>query len=235
VTCMYDLASLLTPPAQGWGYTVVKLDDFLLTIFDKYAELLQRKFSDEFLEVVSMDDYMPMTVPSAEEYEKIINVCWFPQDRPTANSFPITFPFSQMYPLCCIDIHNFLTQFYVFTNGHFQHPGVIDEALRKSLDHLLANIVCQSLVEKLESQYLGQIVQILINLEHFEAACGELEQLLIRARSSSSAGGPVILTARVEFFNHQKTAEKRIFELVNSKIDDLVDTAEYEWSVALAP
>jgi hypothetical protein len=48
---MYDLASLLTPPAQGWGYTVVKLDDFLLTIFDKYAELLQRKFSDEFLEV----------------------------------------------------------------------------------------------------------------------------------------------------------------------------------------
>jgi hypothetical protein len=140
-----------------------------------------------------------------------------------------------MYPLCCIDIHNFLTQFYVFTNGHFQHPGVIDEALRKSLDHLLANIVCQSLVEKLESQYLGQIVQILINLEHFEAACGELEQLLIRARSSSSAGGPVILTARVEFFNHQKTAEKRIFELVNSKIDDLVDTAEYEWSVALAP
>jgi hypothetical protein len=86
------------------------------------------------------------------------------------------------------------------------------------------------LVEKLESQYLGQIVQILINLEHFEAACGELEQLLIRARSSSSAGGPVILTARVEFFNHQKTAEKRIFELVNSKIDDLVDTAEYEWT-----
>jgi hypothetical protein len=77
--------SLFIQTMEGWGYTVVKLDDFLLTIFDKYAELLQRKFSDEFLEVVSMDDYMPMTVPSAEEYEKIINVCWFPQDRPTAN------------------------------------------------------------------------------------------------------------------------------------------------------
>jgi hypothetical protein len=37
------------------------------------------------------------------------------------------------------------------------------------------------------------------------------------------------LTAKTEFLNHQKTAEKRIFELVNSKIDDLVDTAEYEW------
>jgi len=84
-------------------------------------------------------------------------------------------------------------------------------------------------VERLSSQYLGQIVQILINLEHFETACRELEQLLIRARSSSSAGGPVTLSATEQFKGHRKTAEKRIFELVNSKIDDLVDTAEYDW------
>lgn len=86
-------------------------------------------------------------------------------------------------------------------------------------------------MERLSTQYLGQIVQILINLEHFEAACQELEQLLIRARSSSSAGGPVTLSATEEFRNNKKTAEKRIFELVNSKIDDLVDTAEYDWQV----
>lgn len=76
-------------------------------------------------------------------------------------------------------------------------------------------------------------MQILINLEHFEAACQELEQLLIRARSSTSAGGPVTLVATEEFRNNKKTAEKRIFELVNSKIDDLVDTAEYDWYVLL--
>lgn len=88
--------------------------------------------------------------------------------------------------------------------------------------------VCRSLVERLSSQYLGQIVQILINLEHFEIACQELEQLLIRARSSS-AGGPLKLNATEEFRNSKKIAEKRIFELVNSKIDDLIDTAEYDW------
>jgi hypothetical protein len=86
-------------------------------------------------------------------------------------------------------------------------------------------------VERLSSQYLGQIVQILINLEHFEIACRELEQLLIRARSSTSAGGPVTLKATDSFRDNKKTAEKRIFELVNSKIDDLIDTAEYEWYV----
>lgn len=36
-----------------------------------------------------------------------------------------------MYPLCCIDIRNFLNQFYFFSDDHFQHPDVIDETLRK--------------------------------------------------------------------------------------------------------
>jgi exocyst complex component 6 len=103
--------------------------------------------------------------------------------------------------------------------------------LQQSLDELLTEKVCKSLVERLSSQYLGQIVQILINLEHFEIACQELEQLLIRARSSTSAGGPVKLKATDSFRDNKKTAEKRIFELVNSKIDDLIDTAEYEWYV----
>lgn len=94
--------------------------------------------------------------------------------------------------------------------------------------------VCKSLVERLSSQYLGQIVQILINLEHFEIACQELEQLLMAARSASSAAGPVVLNATAEFRNNKKTAENRIFELVNSKIDDLIETAEYDW-YALTP
>lgn len=95
--------------------------------------------------------------------------------------------------------------------------------------------MCKSLVERLSSQYLGQIVQILINLEHFEIACQELEQLLIRARSSASAGGPLTLVATEQFRENKKTAEKRIFELVNSKIDDLVETAEYDWIATNRP
>ena len=38
-----------------------------------------------------------------------------------------------------------------------------------------------------------------------------------------------MLHATEEFRSNKKTAEKRIFELVNSKIDDLVETAEYDW------
>ena len=97
------------------------------------------------------------------------------------------------------------------------------------MDELLSEKVCRTLVERLSSQYLGQIVQILINLEHFEVACQELEQLLVAVRSSSSIGGSIVLNATEEFRSNKKTAEKRIFELVNSKIDDLIETAEYDW------
>ncbi|KAM4055639.1 exocyst complex subunit sec15-like domain-containing protein [Hirsutella rhossiliensis] len=222
--------ALFVQTMEGWGYSIATLDTFLLTLFDKYAELLKRRFGEDFQEIVSTDDYMPMAINSLEEYEKVINVSWFIHDQPIEElAFPCVLPFSQMYPLCCIDIRNFLNQFYFFSDDHFQHSDVIDETLRKSLDELLTEKVCQSLVERLSSQYLGQIVQILINLEHFEIACQELEQLLVRARSSTSAGGPLKLKATEKFRNNKKTAEKRIFELVNSKIDDLVDTAEYDW------
>ncbi|KAL1896457.1 Rab GTPase-binding exocyst subunit S15 [Ceratocystis pirilliformis] len=184
---------------EGWGYSVSMLDGFLLTLFQKYSDLLKHRFSEDFQEIVSTDDYMPMAIQSAEEYEKVVNVSWFNQEKPVSE----------------------LT--------------LIDETLRKALDELLVEKVCRSLVDKLASQYLSQIVQILINLEHFEIACQELEQLLIRARSSTSAGGPVSLRATTEFRNNKKTAEKRIFEVVNSKIDDLVDTAEYNWMSSTPP
>ncbi|KXX78657.1 Exocyst complex component sec15 [Madurella mycetomatis] len=228
--------ALFIQTMEGWGYSGSMVNNFQLVLFHKYAELLQRRFSEDFQEIVSTDDYMPMTINTQEEYEKVLSVTWFVDTRdPEELKFPCVLPFSKMYPLCCIDIRNFMNQFLFFTRENFYHPNIVDETLRKSLDELLTDIVCQSLVERLNSQYLGQIVQILTNLEHFETACQKLESLLIGARSSTSAGGPVTLKATEQFRSHKKTAEKRIFELVNSKIDDLVDTSDYEWTATSKP
>ena len=224
------IIALFIETMSSWEYPVSSLDGFLLRLFEKYAELLKRRFSDDFQEIVSTDDYMPMPINKLDEYDKVVNVSWYTPDKPRGEiRFPCVLPFSQMYPLCCIDIRNFLNQFYFFSNDHFQHPKVIDETLKASLDELLSNSVCRLLVERLNSQYLGQIVQILINLEHFEVACQELEPLLAAARSTASVGAGVSLNATEAFRSNKKTAEKRIFELVNSKIDDLIGTAEYDW------
>lgn len=180
------------------------------------------------------DDYMPMPISTPEEYTNIVSISWYKPDREiSAMQFPCVLPFSQMYPHCCIDIRNFLNKHYFFSDTYFPHQSIIDGALKESLDELLCNQVCKTLVDRLESQYLGQIVQILINLEHFEYACKELESLLAHPKGTVSTGPSskkVTLRATQAFSTHKKTAEKRIFELVNSKIDDLVETAEYDFS-----
>ncbi len=209
------------------------MHDLLLTLFSRYSELLKQRFSDDFLEIVQTDDYMPMPINSPEEYDKVISVSWYTPDRPIEEqTFPCVLPFSQMYPLCCIDIRNFLNQIYLFSDDYFQKSTTIDETLRTALDDLLCERVCQSLIDRLSSQYPGQIVQILTNLEHFETACVELQDLLFQARSSPSATGPIILAATEKFAKAKQQAENRVFELVNSKIDDLIETAEYDWMAA---
>lgn len=49
----------------------------------------------------------------------------------TIARFPGVLPFSQMYPMCCIDIRNFLNRFYFIMDDHFQQPSIIDETLQK--------------------------------------------------------------------------------------------------------
>lgn len=47
-----DLPSFaLAYSSQSWNYPVRALDSFLLVLFEKYAELLKRRFSDDFQEV----------------------------------------------------------------------------------------------------------------------------------------------------------------------------------------
>ncbi|KAL2809026.1 exocyst complex subunit Sec15-like-domain-containing protein [Aspergillus granulosus] len=230
-----NLIALFMQTMNTWDFAVGAFDNLFLTLFKKYAELLKRRFSDDFQEIVSTDDYMPMPIQTPEEFDKVLNVSWYNPEKPQEQVFPCVLPFSQMYPLCCIDIRNFLNQFYFFANDDFSNPDIIDETLKDALDELLSSKVCDTLVERLNSQYLGQIVQILINLEHFEHACHELELLLAAARSQSSSSDPVSLKATEKFRDNKKAAEKRIFEVVNSKIDDLIETAEYDWMSPVAP
>lgn len=67
--------------SQSWNYSVSTLNNFQLTLFYKYAELLKRRFSDDFQEIVSTDDYMPMQINNAEEYEKVLKVSWYTEEK----------------------------------------------------------------------------------------------------------------------------------------------------------
>jgi exocyst complex component 6 len=57
------------------------MNDLLLTLFSKYSELLKQRFSEDFLEIVQTDDYMPMPINSLEEYDKVVTVSWYSPDK----------------------------------------------------------------------------------------------------------------------------------------------------------
>ncbi|CAG8434342.1 1359_t:CDS:10 [Diversispora eburnea] len=206
---------------EDYGYNINSFTDLILTVFQRYSDMLKRKFSEDFHQTIVDDYYMPMQIQYPEEYEAVVDACWFKEgDHRISQGYPRTLPFSQAYPSCCLDIKNFISQYYQFAEDDSRQYSY-------TLDNLLIEHVNGVLLGKLKSTNMSQIVQIIINLEYFESACEELEKLL-KSKRSSHRGGKIKLIAAGEFRETRKKAEKRIFELVNSKIDDFLELADYD-------
>lgn len=129
---------------DGWGYSVSAIDAFLLDIFEKYAELLKKQYSDILEKIVTDDDYMPMPIGNYEDYDNILEASWYTPDKPREElTFPCVLPFSQMYPACCIDIRNFLNYFLQFLDDNFQHKAVVDQKIKK-VSWAIAGLACRA-------------------------------------------------------------------------------------------
>ncbi|KAK1924132.1 putative rsec15 [Papiliotrema laurentii] len=223
---------LFVQTLEGYGYNVTELNGLLVTLFQRYSELLLRKFSVDFDQIVSEDDNQPMMVNDQEEFDQVVGVCWLATGEAESlaiHGFPQPMPFSQTYPMCCINIRNFVDQFYQFTDGVVQHHLDIDEILRKSLDGLLTDHVSGQIVKRLSGMSnLSQIAQVVVNIEHFATACEELEGVLMGLRASQR-GGPVHLSSVQSFAKALASAEARIDAIIASKLESFFELAEYEW------
>jgi hypothetical protein len=83
--CLLKIKNLIVLFMQAmdtWNLPVGYFEDFLLTLFEKYAELLKKRFRDDFQEIVSSDDYMPMPIKNLDEFDKVLNVSWYTPDKP---------------------------------------------------------------------------------------------------------------------------------------------------------
>ncbi|WVO22126.1 uncharacterized protein IAS62_003451 [Cryptococcus decagattii] len=226
---------LFVQTLEAYGYNITELNGLLITLFERYSELLLRKFSADFDQIVSDDDNQPMMVNDHGEFEQVAGVCWLAKGEAESlatQGFPQPMPFSQTYPMCCINIRNFVDQFYQFTDGVAQQHLDIDEVLRKSLDGLLSDHVSKQIAKKLQTMLnLSQIAQVVINLEHFTTACNELESVLMNLRASQR-GGPVKLASGASFNSTLSIAQSRIDSIINSKLESFFELAEYNWMPA---
>jgi exocyst complex component 6 len=71
-----------------------------------------------------------MTVASPQDLKKIQEETLYGVDG-DFNSFPQNLQFSQLYPLCCANIKNFVREYYMFSDEYIHAQHDVDEILRK--------------------------------------------------------------------------------------------------------
>ncbi|KAJ9102018.1 hypothetical protein QFC19_004943 [Naganishia cerealis] len=228
---------------EGYNYDVSGLTRLIMTMFERYSDLLQRKFSSDFDQIVMEDDNQPMMVQNQAEFEQVVSACWLAPgeaEHLASQGFPQPMPFSQTFPMCCINVRNFVDQFYHFVEGVTQRHRNIDELLRKSLDGLLISHVSKNICNRLSKMSnLSQIAQAVINLEHFATAAEQLETALMTMKysnghqASSSAGSVLTLQSSQSFQAAIDFAQNRIDNIIASKLDEFFEMAEYDWTPPL--
>lgn len=126
-----SVIALFIQTMQTWKFTSSSLTALLMNIYQKHVNVLRKRTAEDFTEIVDSDDYMPMPINNIEEYDKIIEVGWYVPDKERSEMvFPCVLPFSQMYPMCCIDIRNFLSQVYSGPDDYLQRSSAVDDAIR---------------------------------------------------------------------------------------------------------
>ncbi|KAF8897720.1 exocyst complex component, sec15 subunit [Infundibulicybe gibba] len=215
------------------SYSTTALHSFILTLFEKYAKLLESQFGRRFENVVRQDDHLPMSMEMPSEVEAMLEVVWVSgteKGEIRRSPLPLDLPWSQTFYLCCQDLRGFIQRFYAFVDGVSQHHRNIDGLLTTSLDNLLIKHISETIGQRLAgTSTLSQIAQIVTNLEHFQVACLELGRSLTNLRSAKR-GGTIKLTASDSFQATLSRALTRITGLITSKLDQFFELSEYKWT-----
>ncbi|KAK4057758.1 Rab GTPase-binding exocyst subunit S15 [Microbotryomycetes sp. JL221] len=192
---------------EGYGYAVHQLHALLLTLFERYSQLLQRKFSGDFEQIVLDDDHQSMVVNDVDEFDKVISISWLPKTE----------------------------QYYQFSEGYAEHHRDIDDVLRKALDNLLIKQVSENIQRRLQMiNNLSQLSQIVVNVLFFQTACSELESLLVSLRATQR-GGTIHLESLASFQHTLTLTQERIVANISQKMDSFFEEAEYDWTSLQAP
>ncbi|GAA94606.1 uncharacterized protein L969DRAFT_94607 [Mixia osmundae IAM 14324] len=222
---------------EGYGYNVEPLLALLSSLFDNYVTLLTQKLGRDFENMIAEDNFQSMVVETSEQLDKVASVCWLPLQGEwseavlRSHGFPLGLPFSPTYPLACIDIRNYIDQYYQFVDGFAQHRRDVDDRLRMALDTFIRDRLNPTIAKYANpSLNLSQLSQIVVNLCFFQIACSEIEKLLGSLRLLTKTA-IVHLTAPEAVAKTLDTTRLQTVRSVTGKLDSFFLDARYDWTL----
>ncbi|XP_047233049.1 exocyst complex component 6 isoform X6 [Girardinichthys multiradiatus] len=230
-----NLIVICADTLQGYGFPVNRLFDLLFEVRDQYNETLLKKWAVVFREIFESDNYSPIPVETEEEYKLVISRFPFHDPEIEKQDFPKKLPMSQSVPQIYTQVKEFIYASLKFSESLHRSSTEIDDMLRKSTNLLLTRTLSSCLQNLIKKPHIGltELVQIIINTTHLEQACKYLEEFITNITNVSPE---TIHTTRLyglsTFKDARHAAEGEIYTKLNQKIDEFIQLADYEWSMA---
>ncbi|KAM8939853.1 exocyst complex component 6B isoform 3-T3 [Pelodytes ibericus] len=230
-----DLKNLIVQFAdtlQGYGFPVNQLFDMLLEIRDQYSEILLKKWSQMFRNILDADNYSPIPVSNEETYRKMVGYFPFHDTDLEKQPFPKKFPFSEFVPKVYNEIKEFIYACLKFSEDLHLSSTEVDDMIRKSTNLLLTRTLsnCLQNVIKRKNVGLTELVQIIINTTHLEISCKYLEEFITNI---TNVLPDTVHTSKLygltTFKDARQAAEEEIYTNLNQKIDQFLQLADYDW------
>lgn len=233
---------------DNYAYDVSDLYEVMMLMFkDYFAPLVVQEFRSEFIESITSDHYMPLSVDTMSDYENVMKIVWYQADAPFApenvKNAPVTFPFSEDYVHYCFGIRNLLTEVLTFLSEHYNYEitEINEIIVHNIIELILSDKKGSGIVYDIEDFVKKNInnkeivVQTYTNLEYYLFSLYEVGRMVNRKLRQYTGMGihnidtndTFTLQAVERFKNLRKYSEDTIFKMVDTKINELLDMVEY--------
>ena len=218
---------------EVYGFAVNSLSDLMVSLMDRYAELLKNKYFAIAEKLITENDYKPMEISNTDELEEILEHMNIPKEL--ISSFPRgeaanskVLPFSSEIAPQIDGIISMITDFYKFSDGFAQQSYEIDDLVKKTVESVIVSIM-EAITAKINTSAISTAFQIWRNSEYYANACHRVEQVLMEKRYAHRTMR-VTLQGVTVLKDLKKVAETRIYAIINENCNSFLDLLSYEWT-----
>lgn len=222
-------------------FPTIQLSDLLKEIREKYYSMLLNKWNDKIKVILNEDNYNCMEIDSEDAFKLLMEI--FPLDlnvtlkskhstlnfKPDLKStdsngnFFRRLPYSGCVPKIFIEMKEFVNNCVKFSEGLNSSQTELDDMIRKPTNRLITEKLSDNIRHLICRVSLAQLVQIVVNTIYLEKSIELLEQHLLSVIKASSSKQSGKLQGISVFKDLRSEAENQIYELLNKKIDQLLD------------